>query len=64
MDAAGQVAPILSADDIQALIAARHEARRQKDYAKADEIRGQLKAHNIVLEDTGPEQTNGRGAVR
>lgn len=39
-------------DEVEALIAARTQARQEKNWAKADEIRDQLKAMNIVLEDT------------
>ncbi len=38
--------------DIDALIQEREEARKNKDYARADEIRDQLKAEGIVLKDT------------
>ena len=38
--------------DIDALIQEREEARQNKDYARADEIRDQLKAEGIVLKDT------------
>ena len=38
--------------DIQALIDERQEARRRRDFARADEIRDQLAELRIVLEDT------------
>ncbi len=38
--------------DIQALIDERQEARRRRDFARADEIRDQLTGHGITLEDT------------
>ena len=37
---------------IEALINERNEARQNKDYKKADEIRDKLKAMNIELKDT------------
>ncbi|SUM31517.1 cysteinyl-tRNA synthetase [Staphylococcus gallinarum] len=30
----------------------RNTARKNKDFARADEIRDELKAQNIILEDT------------
>ncbi|GEP80376.1 cysteine--tRNA ligase [Staphylococcus carnosus] len=39
-------------EDIEVLIEERNEARKNKDFARADEIRDQLKAQNIILEDT------------
>ncbi|MCK5313145.1 MAG: cysteine--tRNA ligase [Desulfobacteraceae bacterium] len=42
--------------EIDGLILERNEARANKDFAKADEIRDQLQAMNIVLKD-GPEGT-------
>jgi cysteinyl-tRNA synthetase len=44
-------AEILDAD-IQQLIEERLEARRQKNYARSDEIRQQLAAQGIILQDT------------
>ena len=39
-------------EEVQRLIDERSEARKAKDWAKADEIRDKLKAMNVVLEDT------------
>ncbi len=39
-------------EEIEALIAQRTEARKNKDWALADKIRDDLKARGIVLEDT------------
>jgi cysteinyl-tRNA synthetase len=44
-------APGVSADDIERQIAERNEARRKKDFARADEIRKALAAKGIILED-------------
>jgi cysteinyl-tRNA synthetase len=38
--------------DIDALIVARNDAKKAKNYAKADEIRKTLTEAGIVLEDT------------
>ncbi|MGN0452953.1 MAG: cysteine--tRNA ligase, partial [Ruminococcus sp.] len=38
--------------EIEALIAERTKARAEKDWATADRIRDELKARNVVLEDT------------
>lgn len=39
-------------DEVEALIAERAQARKDKNWAKADEIRDKIKAMGIVLEDT------------
>ncbi|MBR5427029.1 MAG: cysteine--tRNA ligase [Clostridia bacterium] len=39
-------------DEVEALIAARAEARKNKNWAEADRIRDQIKAMGIILEDT------------
>lgn len=39
-------------EEIEALIAARNEARKAKDFSLADKIRDDLKEKNIILEDT------------
>jgi cysteinyl-tRNA synthetase len=38
--------------EIQRLIDERQEARRRRDFARADEIRDALAGHGIMLEDT------------
>lgn len=39
-------------DDIKKLIEERNAARKEKNFARADEIRDSLKAQGIILEDT------------
>ena len=39
-------------EEIEALIAARTKARKEKNWAEADRIRDELKARHVVLEDT------------
>ena len=38
--------------DIEALITERQQARHDRDFARSDEIRDQLAAQGIILEDT------------
>ena len=38
--------------DIEALIAERQAARKEKNFARADQIRDELLAKGIILEDT------------
>ena len=38
--------------DLKKLIDEREKARKEKDFARADKIRAQLKEKGIVLEDT------------
>lgn len=53
--------PELLDDEIQALIDERLEARKEKNFARSDEIRDLLKEQGIVLEDT-PQGTRWRRA--
>jgi cysteinyl-tRNA synthetase len=47
--------------DVAALVAAREEARRNRDWARADALRGEVEARGFLLED-GPEGTRVRPA--
>ncbi len=54
---AGSSAGGPSNEEIDALIAQRVEARAAKDFARSDEIRDELVAMGIILEDTGGKTT-------
>ena len=47
----------LSVKDIELLIKQRNEARKAKDFQKADEIREKLDKNNVILEDVKGETT-------
>lgn len=42
----------LSDEEVEALIAERAAAKKSRDYARADQIRAQLAAQGVILEDT------------
>src|SRR5690625_6094451 len=44
--------------EIDQLILEREEARKEKDFTKADEIRDLLKSKDIILEDRSEEHTS------
>jgi len=46
------VAGELSAEDIEALIQARTDARKAKDFAEADRIRDELAEQSVILDDS------------
>ena len=56
---AGDVEGDVAADEIEALIAKRNEARASKDWGAADSVRDQLKEMGIAIED-GPQGTTWR----
>ena len=49
-------------EEIRSLIAEREEARKSKDFARADDIRNRALARGIALED-GPQGTTWRPAT-
>ncbi|MCP5215081.1 MAG: cysteine--tRNA ligase [Pseudomonadales bacterium] len=55
----GTAAPGISAEEVEALIAARNAARAAKEWAKADQLRDELIANGILLDD-GREGTSWR----
>jgi cysteinyl-tRNA synthetase len=58
VDASG--AQSLAPEKVEALIEARREARRDKDFRRSDEIRDELAAAGVVLEDKPGGVTQGR----
>lgn len=59
--AGGGVAPHIDADEIEGLIMARAEARKNKDFKESDRIRDELAGRGILIED-GPKGTTWRVA--
>jgi len=59
--AGGGVASHIDADEIEGLIAARAEARKNKDFKESDRIRDELAGRGILIED-GPKGTTWRVA--
>ena len=59
--AGGGVAPHMDAGEIEGLIAARAEARKNKDFKESDRIRDELAGRGILIED-GPKGTTWRVA--
>jgi len=57
----GNVAEESEAKKIEALIQARNDARKNKDWAEADRVRGELTSMGIVLEDNQEGTTWRRG---
>lgn len=51
----------LSAEDVESMIRARAEARRQKNFAESDRIRDELLARGILLDDSREGTTWRRG---
>jgi cysteinyl-tRNA synthetase len=49
---AEEAAPPVPADEIDRLIDERREARRARNFARADEIRQDLERRGIILEDS------------
>ncbi|MEQ1646473.1 MAG: DALR domain-containing protein, partial [Pyrinomonadaceae bacterium] len=58
----GAVAETSLDSEIEALIEERQEARRNRDFARSDEIRDKLAADGIILEDT-PEGVRWRSKL-
>ena len=52
-----QAGSIIDADAINQLVAERFQARQQRDWARADEIRRQLLMHGIEIEDGADSST-------
>jgi cysteinyl-tRNA synthetase len=46
-----RVKEVISETDVEIKLTERNEARKQKDFKKADEIRQFLKSYGVVIED-------------
>ena len=57
----GGAGPALDPQRIEALIAARAAAKKNRDYAEADRIRAQLLEEGVVLEDSAQGTSWRRG---
>ena len=49
---AEEAAPPVPVDEIERLIEERRDARRKRDFARADQIRQELDGRGILLEDS------------
>ncbi|MDR1889810.1 MAG: cysteine--tRNA ligase [Zoogloeaceae bacterium] len=61
IEAAGTVRVEFSVEKIERLIAERAEAKKTRDFAKADQVRDELKAAGVILEDSAQGTTWRRG---
>ena len=48
----GAAVDVISAEEVETLIAERHQAKLDKDYGRADEVRQLLLSQGVVLEDS------------
>jgi cysteinyl-tRNA synthetase len=59
-DSTGTAAPALSEQQIEARVAERIAARKERDFSTADRIRAELAEAGVQLEDQGPDRTTWR----